>query len=812
MTQQPEIKKSMVSVQSGGNDSRGRIEIEDIGGRPLTKEEEIRMSAEKIAREILTLTRNGLFVSLRFMDVALCQFKYVSNDLADIPFNVRSTATTTEYLIFDTRYIIEQYMRDKKALSRDYLHMVLHCVFRHPFVSSKLNAEYWDLACDIAVEATVCELELRQTAVLNSNEINDEIIRIRQLVGSMNAEHIYRYLLSEEVSMKDLVKWKALFTRDEHDIWWEIASRIEEEKRKKAEEEAAKQESYDEDKEEDFQKEDASEEGEEESEETSEEDEEGSEEEDGTEEDREESGDGDDQTESGEEDTDDSEGEMFEEGTEEGEDETGPEEDSEQSEEDDQEDEFEEPDEDVFEDEYTSSPGGSNENEESSLGDPDSEHHDSGEESSGDGEGGGNPGDDPEGSDEEGADRDNDADASGLEGSDDGHDPGKNDKSGDIGGQTDEGVIDDSEYQDPFGEQNQQGNNEPKPGGISQKSGSQDGTHNAGTGGGGSGSQAAWQHTGDGDSSRDGERDMSDRQQLDGAVRPQDDPEQAEGEIDKREAKVEKGTADSDREQDKAPAFMHDGDAQDELEEKWKEISERILVDLETSSKEWGEKSDVMVQGIKKINRDKYDYRTFLQKFSTLREDIQLNDDEFDYVYYTFGLDHYGNIPLVEPLEYKEVRKVRDFVIAIDTSGSCAGEVVQKFLDKTYSILNQQENFFRKINLHIIQCDATIQSDVKITNKEEFNDYMKTLEFKGFGGTDFRPVFTYVNEMIDHGEFDDLKGLIYFTDGNGTYPKKRPPYETAFVFVDDDDFDYQVPSWAMKLVLETSDIMDEIVI
>jgi predicted metal-dependent peptidase len=138
--------------------------------------------------------------------------------------------------------------------------------------------------------------------------------------------------------------------------------------------------------------------------------------------------------------------------------------------------------------------------------------------------------------------------------------------------------------------------------------------------------------------------------------------------------------------------------------------------------------------------------------------------------------------------------------------------VVQKFLDKTFSIFMQQENFFRKINLHIIQCDAEIQEVAKITDKTEFEDYMRNLEFKGFGGTDFRPVFEYVDRMIEAKEFEDLKGLIYFTDGNGTYPKRRPPYETAFIFVDDDEFEYQVPSWAMKLVLETGDITEEVLI
>lgn len=35
----------------------------------------------------------------------------------------------------------------------------------------------------------------------------------------------------------------------------------------------------------------------------------------------------------------------------------------------------------------------------------------------------------------------------------------------------------------------------------------------------------------------------------------------------------------------------------------------------------------------------------------------------------------YGNMPLIEPLETKEERKVEDFVIVIDTSMSCKGEL-----------------------------------------------------------------------------------------------------------------------------------------
>ena len=52
--------------------------------------------------------------------------------------------------------------------------------------------------------------------------------------------------------------------------------------------------------------------------------------------------------------------------------------------------------------------------------------------------------------------------------------------------------------------------------------------------------------------------------------------------------------------------------------------------------------------------------------------------------------------------EYKDAKKVREFAIAIDTSASCRGPIVKAFLRKTYSILKSSENFFRKVNIHII--------------------------------------------------------------------------------------------------------------
>ena len=131
-----------------------------------------------------------------------------------------------------------------------------------------------------------------------------------------------------------------------------------------------------------------------------------------------------------------------------------------------------------------------------------------------------------------------------------------------------------------------------------------------------------------------------------------------------------------------------------------------------------------------------------------MNEDIQINEDEFDYIYYTYGLSKYGNMPLVEPLEYKDAKKVKEFVIAIDTSASCRGELVSSFLKKTYGILMSEETFFKKMNVHIIQCDNEVRSDIKITCKEDFDVFLKNGKLTGFGSTDFRPVFTHIEKLL----------------------------------------------------------------
>lgn len=240
-------------------------------------------------------------------------------------------------------------------------------------------------------------------------------------------------------------------------------------------------------------------------------------------------------------------------------------------------------------------------------------------------------------------------------------------------------------------------------------------------------------------------------------------------------------------------------------QEQFKKISERIKADLRSFSKDKNN-SESLSDNLGEATKDRYDYGEILKRFAALSEDMGVNDDEFDYIYYNYGMELYENMPLIEPLEYKEVKKVREFVIAIDTSASCRGELVSQFLRKTYSILKQSESFFQKINVHIIQCDSDVQSDTKITCDEDFEVFMKSGKLKGFGSTDFRPVFEYVMEQIRLHEFENLKGLIYFTDGYGIYPEYMPPFDTIFAFLTDDEQRPSVPVWAIEVVLEEQDI------
>ena len=456
----------------------------------MEKEEKL----QKLAKDVLILSRNTLLVNLRFLDAALSQFEY-------FPIEESSLLTDGKNILYNPRHLLQNYRSEKEIPVRDYLHMVMHCIFRHMYMSPTLNRPYWDLACDIAVENVISELHLKAVSARREQQQEKYLQELRKGLKVVTAEKIYHYLIETMPDPRKAAQLRGLFYADNHEIWYMT-----------------------------------------------------------------------------------------------------------------------------------------------------------GEES-----------------------------------------------------------------------------------------------------------------------------------QRRVGVSPSDPSEQGEGNGETEE--------DDSTQSQKA-----------QMAQIWADISQRMQMDLETFSQRQGTQAGSLTQNLLAVNREKYDYTSFLKKFAVIGEAMKINDDEFDYIFYTYGLQLYEKMPLIEPLEYKEVKRIKEFVIAIDTSGSTSGELVQKFVQKTYNILKSTESFFSKINLHIIQCDADLQEDVKITSQEEFDQYLKTMKIRGLGGTDFRPVFSYVEKLRKEKEFANLKGLIYFTDGFGTFPERKPDYDTTFVYIDDDYNNPDVPPWAIKLVLQKDEI------
>lgn len=236
-------------------------------------------------------------------------------------------------------------------------------------------------------------------------------------------------------------------------------------------------------------------------------------------------------------------------------------------------------------------------------------------------------------------------------------------------------------------------------------------------------------------------------------------------------------------------------------EEEWKRLADKVRAGI-TPGREAGTKTGSFERFLEAEAGDRTDWHRFLQKFMILREESGIDMDSFDYGFYNYGMQLYGNMPLIEENEFREARKVEDLIIVLDTSASCQEVLVQQFLNETAAMLLRGDNFFTKVRIHILECDDRVQNDLEVKDVSRMEEYARHFRVKGGFGTDFRPAFSYVEELRARKKIGTPRGLLYFTDGKGIYPKKPTDYDTAFVFEKDEDPDTTgVPDWAMKLYI-----------
>jgi predicted metal-dependent peptidase len=115
-------------------------------------------------------------------------------------------------------------------------------------------------------------------------------------------------------------------------------------------------------------------------------------------------------------------------------------------------------------------------------------------------------------------------------------------------------------------------------------------------------------------------------------------------------------------------------------------------------------------------------------------------------------------------------------VVAIDTSGSVNNLMVSQFASEINAIVDEVQ----PETVHVVYCDAAIQG-VDVFEKGE----PITIVPKGFGGTDFRPVFKWIEDQALTPSC-----LVYLTDMAGRFPEAEPDYPVLW---GDTDGDYPAP-------------------
>jgi predicted metal-dependent peptidase len=108
-----------------------------------------------------------------------------------------------------------------------------------------------------------------------------------------------------------------------------------------------------------------------------------------------------------------------------------------------------------------------------------------------------------------------------------------------------------------------------------------------------------------------------------------------------------------------------------------------------------------------------------------------------------------------------------ELAIAIDSSGSVDELLFAQFIAEVESIIE----LFGSYTIELLVCDDTVRSHQTFSNGESI---IYTLE--GGGGTDFRPVFDFLNTQLS-----STKTLLYFTDLEGIFPAVEPYYDVIWI-------------------------------
>ena len=138
------------------------------------------LKPENVAQEILAQIQTTIVLNMRFMDMAVFRLKTVQKDV--------SLATDGNRLYYNPIWLVLQYKKESNAATRKYLHVLLHCIFRHPFVHSLIDHSLWNLACDIAVEKMIYDFNCKHFSTTDDICKQTVITELNSRVHPLTAE------------------------------------------------------------------------------------------------------------------------------------------------------------------------------------------------------------------------------------------------------------------------------------------------------------------------------------------------------------------------------------------------------------------------------------------------------------------------------------------------------------------------------------------------------------------------------------------------------------------------------------------------
>ena len=83
-----------------------------------------------------------------------------------------------------------------------------------------MDHRLWNLACDIAAEEVIRELEIPSCALPDDAAQDSWRSRLRDACPHLTAEAIYNFLLERQYPANVLAELTQLFSRDSHALWY----------------------------------------------------------------------------------------------------------------------------------------------------------------------------------------------------------------------------------------------------------------------------------------------------------------------------------------------------------------------------------------------------------------------------------------------------------------------------------------------------------------------------------------------------------------------------------------------------------------